>query len=64
MRTRPGRVELEVYLRIGPVAIRARDGCREQTIEIAMGPKGAFDNGNFAALWRHESPGFAGDSII
>jgi hypothetical protein len=38
MRTRPGRVALEVYLRIGPVAIRARDGYREQTIEIAMGP--------------------------
>jgi hypothetical protein len=54
----PGRVlEPEIYFRIvhnipeaangGPVA-----AYREQTVEIALGPKGAFENGNIGALTR------------
>ncbi len=57
MRTRPSRVEPEVYFRIVHMA---GDGChgapvatyRRQTVEIAMGPKGAFENGNIGALTR------------
>ena len=30
---------------------------REQTVEIALGPKGAFVNGNFGALTRRAPPG-------
>jgi hypothetical protein len=29
--------------------------CREQTVEIALGPKGAFENGNIGALTRRIS---------
>jgi hypothetical protein len=32
---------------------------REQTVEIALGPKGAFLNGNCGALTRRASPGQA-----
>ena len=57
MRTRPGWIEPEVWFRIVHVA---QDGLnfapvaayREQTVEIALGPKGAFENGNFGALTR------------
>ena len=57
MRTRPGWVEPEVYFRIVHVAGDSRHGgpvaaCREQTVEIALGPKGAFENGNIGALAR------------
>jgi hypothetical protein len=55
MRTRPGRVEPEVYFRIVHAAQGAHTGAsvapyREQTVEIALGPKGAFENGNIGAL--------------
>jgi len=57
MRTRPGWVEPEVYFRIVHVAGDGRHGapvvaCCEQTVEIALGPKGAFENGNIGALTR------------
>jgi hypothetical protein len=57
MRTRPGCVEPEIYFRIVHVAGDSRhDGQmgagREQAVEIALGPKGAFENGNIGALAR------------
>jgi len=60
MRTRPGRIEPEVYFRIVHVAgvgrHRAPVGAYgEQTVEIALGPKGAFENGSVGAL-RLRSP--------
>ena len=50
-RGRPGWAEAEIYFRIVYVALDARNGgpvaaYREQTVEIALGPKGAFENGN------------------
>ena len=62
MRTRPGWVEPEIYFRIVHLA-QAAHSCapvaayREQTVEIALGPKGAFVNGNFGALTRRAPPG-------
>jgi hypothetical protein len=61
MRTRPGRVEPEVYLRISQVAGDGHHDTpvaayREQTVEIALGPKGAFENGNIGALKRRAPP--------
>jgi len=55
-------VEPEVYFRIVHAAgdsnhIAPGAVYRERTVEIAMGPKGAFDNGAFAAQWRHQSVG-------
>lgn len=55
MRTRPGWVEPEVYFRIIHVAQNGYPGApmatyRKQTVEIALGPKGAFENGNIGAL--------------
>ena len=57
MRTRPGWIEPEVWFRIvhdaqvghngGPVAAYS-----EQTVEIALGPKGAFETGNIGAMTR------------
>ena len=57
MRTRPGWVEPEVYFRIVHAAQNGHKGApvaayREQTVEIALGPKGAFENGNIGALTR------------
>jgi hypothetical protein len=57
MRTRPGWVEPEVYFRIVHVAGDGHNSApvaayREQTVEIALGPKGAFENGNIGALTR------------
>jgi len=57
MRTRPGWVEPEVYFRVVHLT-QDGHGCapvatyREQTVEIALGPKGAFENGNIGALVR------------
>jgi hypothetical protein len=57
VRTRPGWVEADVRFRIvykykapaghhgGPVI-----PCREQPVEIALGPKGAFENANLGAI--------------
>ena len=55
MRTRPGRVEPEVYFRIVHAAQNGHSSAlvaayHEQTVEIAPGPKGAFENGNIGAL--------------
>ncbi|MFA6149009.1 MAG: hypothetical protein WC899_12445 [bacterium] len=57
MRTRPGAVEPEIYFRIVHLAQNDIQGaplgsCREQTIEISLGPKGVFENGNIGALTR------------
>jgi len=53
LRTRPGRAEPEVYFRIVNIALHGQDGSdtyREQTVEITLGPKGAFENGNVGTL--------------
>ena len=60
MRTRPGRVEPEVYFGIVHVAGDGRHGSpvapyREQTVEIALGPKDAFKNDNIGTLTRRIS---------
>jgi hypothetical protein len=57
MRTRPGRVEPEIYFRIVHLARTSHNDApvaayREQTVEIALGPKGAFENGNIGTLRR------------
>ena len=57
MRSRPGWVEPEVYFRIVHAAQDGHNDApvaayREQTVEIALGPKGAFENGNIGALTR------------
>ena len=62
MRTRPGWVEPEVWFRIVHLAQDAQSGAsvgiyREQTVEIALGPKGVFINGIFGALTRRAPPG-------
>jgi hypothetical protein len=57
MRTRPGWIEPEIYFRIVHAAQNGHKGApvavyREQTVQIALGPKGAFENGNIGALTR------------
>jgi hypothetical protein len=57
MRTRPGWVEPEVYFRVVHDAQVRHHGAlvaayREQTVEIALGPKGAFENGATSTLKR------------
>ena len=58
MRTRRrGPAEPEIYFRIVHVTLDVRNGgpvtaYREQTVEIALGPKGAFENGNIGTLTR------------
>ena len=57
MRTRPGWVEPEVYFRVVHAAQNGHKDApvaayREQTVEIALGPKGVFENGNIGALTR------------
>jgi len=52
-----GYVEPEVWFRIVHLAQEGRIGApvapyREQTVEIALEPKGAFENGNIGALMR------------
>ena len=61
MRTRPGWIEPEVYFRIVHIAQNGLNcaplaAYREQTVEIALGPKGAFENGNIGALRRRAPP--------
>ena len=55
-RGRPGWAEPEIYFRVVHVALDARNGSeaayREQTVEIALGPKGAFENGDIGTLTR------------
>lgn len=55
--TRPGRIEPEVYFRIVHAAQNGHNDApvaayREQSVEISLGPKGAFENDNFGALRR------------
>ena len=54
MRTRPGWVDTEVYFRIVHLAQAGTPLAPylEQMVEIALGPKGAFENGNIGALRR------------
>ena len=57
IRSRPGYVEPEVWFRVVHLAQLGHNSApvaayREQTVEIALGPKGAFVNGNFGALTR------------
>lgn len=57
MRTRPGLVEPEVYFRVVHVAPVRHHGapvaaCREQRVDIALGPKGSFENGATSTLIR------------
>jgi len=62
MRTRTGWVEPEVWFRIVHLA-QVGHSCatvapyREQTIEITLGPTGAFENGNIGALRLRAPPG-------
>ena len=51
------QAEPEVYFRIVNAVQGGHDGApvaayRDQTVEIALGPKGAFENGNMSALTR------------
>jgi hypothetical protein len=55
IRSRPGGVEPEIWFRIVHLAQVGHPGTpvvpyREQTVEIALGPKGAFENANIGAL--------------
>ena len=56
MRTgRRGPVEPEVWFRIVHITLENTAGSvayREQTVEIALGPNGAFENGNIGTLTR------------
>lgn len=61
IRRRPGWAEPEVWFRIVHVALEGQDGApvaayREQTVEIALGPKGVFENGNIGILTRRGKP--------
>ena len=54
---RASLAEPEVWFRIVHIALEDPDGApvaayREQTVEIALGPKGAFENGNVGRLTR------------
>jgi hypothetical protein len=68
LRTRPGSVEPEIWFRIVHLPQDAQSGAavatyREQSVEIALGPKGAFENGNIGALTRRV-PGDRGVSAV
>jgi hypothetical protein len=56
IRSGRGWAEPEIWFRIVHVASDAGNGpvaaYREQTVEIALGPKGAFENGNVGTLTR------------
>lgn len=59
LRTRPGWVEPEIYFRIVHLA-EIGQSCAPvapygQAVEVALGPKGAFENGNIGALTRRVS---------
>lgn len=52
-----GWAEPEIWFRIAHIALDGADSApvaayREQTVEIALGPKGAFENGNVGTLTR------------
>jgi len=55
LRTGPRTVEPEVWFRIVHLAQDAQNGApvatyRERAVEIALGPKGSFENGNVGVL--------------
>jgi hypothetical protein len=57
MRTRPGWVEPEVYFRVVHATQNGHNSApvaayHEQAVEIVLGPKGAFENGNIGVLSR------------
>jgi hypothetical protein len=55
VRPRRGVAQPEVYFRIVHVTLQDHADSaayREQTVEIALGPKGAFENGNVGTLTR------------
>jgi hypothetical protein len=61
MRTRPGRVEPEVFFRVVHAAQNGPNcapvaAYREQMVEIALGPKGAFVKANIGTLRRRAPP--------
>ncbi len=61
MRTRPGRIEPEVYFRVVHLAQISQGSAplapfSDQMVEIALGPKGAFENGNIGVLRRQAPP--------
>ena len=65
IRSGRGWAEPEVWFRIVHVALDGPDGApvaayREQTVEIALGPKEAFENGNVGTLTRR----VAADRVI
>ena len=65
MRTCPGRVEPEVFFRVVHAAQNGPNcapvaAYREQMVEIALGPKGAFENGNIGTLRRR----VAADKVV
>ena len=56
-RSRRGRAETEIWFRIRHAALDGGDGASvasycEQTVEVTLGPKGAFKKGNVGALTR------------
>lgn len=56
-RSRPGWAEPEIWFRIVHVAVEGQHvapvaAYREQTVEIVLGPKGAFGEGNVGTLTR------------
>jgi hypothetical protein len=68
MRTRPGWIQPEIYFRIVHAAQNGHSGTpvaayREQTVEIALGPRGAFENGTIGALTRRAPPSRVARSI-
>jgi hypothetical protein len=68
MRTRPAWIEAEVYFRIVHAPKSGHDDVsvatsREQTVEIALGPKGAFENGIIGALPRLVAADRVGSAI-
>jgi len=69
LRSRPGRVEPEIWFRIVHLAQVDQPGApvapyREQTIEIALlWPKGAFENGNIGALRLRAPPSLVVNAV-
>jgi hypothetical protein len=60
------RIEPEVYIRIVHVALHGQSGpdtYREQTVDIALGPKGAFEKGNTGTLTRRLPAYQAGSAV-
>ena len=68
LRTHPGWVEPEVWFRVVHLAQDAQSGTRtdtyrEQIVDIALGPKGAFENANIGALTRRVSADWVVDAL-